>query len=252
MSGIDPAIVEAFWQARQHGAFYPPEWFGKLTMDQGYQLLFAISDRRVASGEKQIGWKVGLTAKAIQQQFGFHEPVFGCVFETKPSGYAFAPGELIVPGFENELCMRLRSDLSGPIGIDQARDAIDVIYPAMEIIETRGPLAEQIALALADNAQQKTNILGAPVPLPADPAAIDVSVSINGEPVATGRGAAVLDNPLNSIVWLAGKLPAFGRKLRAGDIVMTGSFTRQFPLKPGDRVETNFSGVGTVTVSMTS
>lgn len=251
MTGIDPATVEAFWQARQRGVFYPPAWFGKLTMDQGYQLLFAITDRRVASGEKQIGWKVGLTAKAIQQQFGFHEPVFGCVFETKPSGHEFAPADLISPGFENELCMHLRSDLSGPISIEQARDGVDIIYPAMEITETRGPLVEQIALGLADNAQQKTNILGAPIPLPADPAAIEVSVTINGEHVGTGNGAAVLDNPLNSIVWLAGKLSAFGRKLRAGDLVMTGSFTRQFPLQPGDLVVTTFSGIGSVTVSMT-
>jgi 2-keto-4-pentenoate hydratase len=51
---------------------------------------------------------------------------------------------------------------------------------------------------------------------------------------------------LQSIIWLAGKLAQFGRKLRAGDIVMTGSFVRQFPLTPGDRVRATFSGVGEV------
>jgi hypothetical protein len=38
-----------------------------------------------------------LTAPAIQKQFGFHEPVFGCVLESKPSGHVFAPGDLIAP-----------------------------------------------------------------------------------------------------------------------------------------------------------
>ena len=34
--------------------------------------------------------------------------------------------------------------------------------------------------------------------------------------------------------------------LKAGEIVMTGSFTRQFPIAPGDRIETVFSGLGSV------
>jgi 2-keto-4-pentenoate hydratase len=162
----------------------------------------------------------------------------------------FAQGDLIAPGFENELCMRLRVDLAGTVSLDQARAAIDVVYPSLEIIETRGPFTEQIALALADNAQQKTVILGAPSPLPADLAAVEACVSINGETVATGTGDAVLGNPLNSIVWLAGKLGAYGRGLKAGEIVMTGSFTRQFPIAAGDRIETVFSGLGSVHTSM--
>jgi 2-keto-4-pentenoate hydratase len=243
-------LIEAFWQARQQGVYFPPAYFGKLTIDQAYAIQLGLIDRRVAAGERQIGWKVGLTASAIQQQFGFHEPVFGCVLDSKPSGHVFAPGDLIAPGFENELCMRLRIDLAGTVSLDQARAAIDAVYPSLEIIETRGPFTEQIALALADNAQQKTVILGAPAPLPPDLTAIEARVSINGETVATGTGDAVLGNPLNSIVWLSAKLGAHSRALKAGDIVMTGSFTRQFPIVAGDRIETVFSGLGPVRTAM--
>jgi 2-keto-4-pentenoate hydratase len=204
-------LIEAFWEARQHGVYSAP---------------------------------------AIQQQFGFHEPVFGCVLDSKPSGHVFAPGELIAPGFENELCMRLGVDLSGAVSLEEAWAAIDVVYPSLEIIETRGPFTEQIALALADNAQQKTVILGAPAALPADLAAIEARVSINDALVATGTGDAVLGNPLKSIVWLAGKLGAYGRTLKAGEIVMTGSFTRQFPITAGDTIETLFSGLGAVRTAM--
>jgi 2-keto-4-pentenoate hydratase len=245
-------LIETFWQARQQGVYFPPDYFGKLAIDEAYAIQLGLIERRRAAGERQIGWKVGLTAPAIQQQFGFHEPVFGCVLETKPSGHVFAPGELIAPGFENELCMRLRVDLSGTVSLADARAAIDVVYPSLEIIETRGPFTEQIALALADNAQQKTVILGAPSALPADLTGIEARVSINGETVATGTGDAVLGNPLNSIVWLAGKLGAYGRTLKAGEIVMTGSFTRQFPISPGDRIETAFTGLGNVAISMSS
>jgi 2-keto-4-pentenoate hydratase len=252
MTATIDGLIDAFWLARQQGIYFPPAYFGKLSIDQAYRVQLGLIERRRTAGEHQIGWKVGLTSAAIQQQFGFHEPVFGCVLDSRQSGHVFASGELSAPGFENELCMRLLVDLSGTVSLDAARNAIDVVYPALEIIETRGPFTEQIALALADNAQQKTVILGAASALPADLTAIEVQVVINGQQVATGTGDAVLGNPLNSVVWLAGKLGAYGRTLKAGEIIMTGSFTRQFPLTAGDTVETTFSGLGAVATAMSA
>jgi hypothetical protein len=40
--------------------------------------------------------------------------------------------------------------------------AIDAVHPSCEI-ETRGDFVNQIGLALADNAQQRSVLLGAPV-----------------------------------------------------------------------------------------
>lgn len=250
MNLSDTALIDSFWEARGRGEFFPRAWFDKLTIDQAYRVQLGLIARRCAAGERQIGWKVGLTSKAIQQQFGFHEPVFGCILHSLPTGHVFAPSDLISPGFENELCMRLGRDLTGTISIDDARAAIDVVHPSLEIIETRGPFTEQIALALADNAQQKTVILGAPVKLPDILESIDARVLVNGLVVGTGTGDAVLGNPLNSVVWLAGKLGQYGCTLKAGEIIMTGSFTRQFPIASGDRIRTEFSGIGTVETAM--
>ena len=38
------------------------------------------------------------------------------------------------------------------------------------------------------------------------------------------------------VVWLAAKLAQYGRSLKAGEIIMSGSFTRQFPIHPGDTI----------------
>jgi 2-keto-4-pentenoate hydratase len=191
-----------------------------------------------------------VTAKPIQQQFGFHEPVFACILETQPSSHVFGATELINPGFETELCMRLGRGLEGSVTLAQVRAAVDVIHPAFEIIETRGDLVKQIALALADNGQQRSVVIGTPVPLA--PALqldqVEVRVQLNGDEVATGLGSAVLGHPLNSIRWLAEKLGQYGRALREGDIVMTGSFVRQFPLQAGDIAVAEFSGIGRVEV----
>ena len=105
---------------------------------------------------------------------------------------------------------------------------------------------------MADNAQQRSVILGAPVRLPPNMRLdeVEARVELNGQEVARGFGSAVLGNPLNSIAWLAGKLTQYGQRLRAGDIVMTGSFVRQFPLSPGDVAEADFSGLGRVEVGL--
>jgi 2-keto-4-pentenoate hydratase len=242
--------IEDFWLARTRGEFFPQTYFDRLTLDDAYRIQLALIDRRVASGERHIGWKVGLTAKVIQEQFGFHEPVFGCILETQPTGHVFGATELIHPGFETELCMRLGQGLEGEVTLDKVRAAVDVIHPSFEIIETRGDLAKQIPLALADNAQQRSVVIGAPVPLAPAMALerVTARVQLNGKEVATGLGSAVLGHPLNSIAWLAGKLGQYGRRLRPGDIIMTGSFVRQFPLCPGDVADADFSGIGRVEV----
>jgi 2-keto-4-pentenoate hydratase len=244
--------VEDFWTARGRGEFFPVAYADRLTLDEAYRIQLALIDRRVATGERQIGWKVGLTAKPIQQQFGFHEPVFACVLETKPNGHVFGATELINPGFETELCMRLGRGLEGVVSLEQVRDAVDVVYPSFEIIETRGDLVKQIALALADNGQQRSVVIGTPVKL--TPALqldqVEVRVQLNGHEVATGLGSAVLGHPLNSIRWLSEKLGQYGRRLQAGDIIMTGSFVRQFPLQAGDIAVAEFAGIGRVEVSI--
>ncbi len=48
--------------------------------------------------------------------------------------------------------------------MEEVRAAVAVVHPSFEIIETRGDPA-QIALMLADNAQQRSVILGEPVAL---------------------------------------------------------------------------------------
>jgi 2-keto-4-pentenoate hydratase len=241
--------VEEFWRARARAEYFPAAFADRLSLDEAYRIQLALIDRRVAAGERQIGWKVGLTAKAIQEQFGFHEPVFGCILQSFPTGHKL-PSDLIQPGFETELCMRFARPLVGRVTPQQVLDALEGIHPSFEIIETRGDLSRQIELALADNAQQHSVILGPPVP-PAPTLRLDqvtARVRLNGKDIVAGTGDAVLGNPLNSVVWLAQKLTEFGRGIRAGDVVMTGSFVRQFSLAPGDHAEAEFSGIGKVEV----
>ena len=245
------ATVDEFAAARARGEYFPKAWFDRLALDDAYRIQMALLERR---GARRIGWKVGLTSAAIQQQFQVHEPVFGCLLADGllASGHVFLRDELIEPGFENELCVVMGRDLASDASHADVAAAVARVHPAFEIIETRGDLTRQLALALADNAQQKAFVLGPAVERAALPAleTVGVSVRINGSAVATGDGSAVLGHPYNSVAWLAAKLAQFGERVKAGDYIMSGSFTRQFPLAQGDRIEAAFAGVGTVTASV--
>lgn len=243
--------IEEFWRDWQRDVHFPATWRNRLSLEDAYRIQLALVARRCTGGVTQAGWKVGLTAKAIQDQFDVHEPVFGCLLSEgrRLSGHVFRHGDLATPGFENEVCVVLGRDLpAGTLSIADVARAVDRCHPALEIVEKRGDLTGQLTLALADNAEQKAFVLGPGVPLAGDLdlSAIGVRVSINGAEVATGRGDAVLGHPLRSVAWLAGKLAAYGRRLEAGDHVMTGSFTRQFPVGRGDRVRTEFERLGAV------
>jgi 2-keto-4-pentenoate hydratase len=248
------AVVEEFAAARARGEFFPTAWFDRLALDDAYRIQLALIARGEGEGKRRIGWKIGLTATAIQRQFGVHEPVFGCLLAEGlvHSGHVFRHDSLIAPGFENELCLVLDRDLCEHPTHPEIAAAVGRVHPAFEITETRGDLTAQLALAMADNAQQKAFVVGPPVDRSALPelSAVQVRVEVNGAEVATATGDAVLGHPYNAVAWLAGKLAQFGERARAGDYIMSGSFTRQFPLSPGDRIEAAFDGIGRVAASV--
>src|SRR5256712_3585804 len=200
-------VMDEFWMERGRGVYFPPAWEDRLDLDDAYRIQLGRGAGRCAGGVTHVGWRVGLTAKPIQEQFRVHEPVFGCLLSEGrvESRRQFRYNDLIRPGFENEICVVLGRDLVGAkLGIDDVAGAVDRCHPALEIIETRGDLTAQLALALADNEQQKFFVLGPPMPLGADLdlSAIGVRVSVNGADVGAGRGDAVLGHPLRSVAWL--------------------------------------------------
>jgi len=222
-----------------------------LTLEEAYQIQFELAGLREADGEKLSGWKVGLTSKAMQEQQGVHEPCLGYLLQ---SGQVISPAQfqfddLISPGFENEICIRLKSALSGSgVSFDQALAAIGEVAPALEIIERRSDLGSGLALALAGNAQQRNYVTGPFVSINsvADLSKVEASVEVNGVVQETATGDKVLGHPVNSLIWLAEKLSEFDRDLDAGALVMSGSFTKQYLLNKGDMVRTNFEGIGVV------
>lgn len=239
--------------ALRNNELFPASWSKRFDLDEGYEVQFHLLQRRLAGGEELAGWKVGLTALAMQQQQGVHEP---CLGHLLASGHTLSPAQLdfealIDPGFENELCLRVGRQLGGDVTPEEALAAIEAVAPALEIVEKRGDFGGDLPLAIAGNAQQHSFVTGNLVPMAdgVDLAKVELTLEVNGEVREQATGAEVLGSPVNSVVWLAGALSSYGRQLEPGDLVMSGSFTKQYPVSQGDEVRASFSSFGTAQVS---
>jgi 2-keto-4-pentenoate hydratase len=247
---IDQAAADLHARIRR-GEHMPADWRGRLTMAQAYAVNLAILRRNVADGDAQAGWKVGLTAAAMRAQWNIPEPCFGVLMRSghRESGTRFAFDALIAPGIENELCLSIGERLAGPgVTAQRAARAIAWVAPALEVVEVRGDFSGDIALAMADNAQQKAFVTGKPTPWDPsfDLAATTVEVRFGDAVRDRAAGIEVMGGPLHSIAWLANKLAEFGLALEPGMKVMSGSFTRQYRVERGDAVVARFEPFGEV------
>lgn len=207
----------------------------------------------VARGDVVKGHKVGLASRAIQRQMGVDQPDFGhltaSMFHLEHA--PIPSGTFIQPRIEPEVAFVLGAPLTGPgVTIADAVRAIDHVLPSLEVVDSR--IADwKIGIfdTIADNASSGGVVLGS---RPRRVEDLDLrtmgcNLRINGELVATGAGGAVLGSPLNSLVWLANTLGPLGVSLEPGHVVLPGSMTAAFPIRPGDRVVAEMSGLGSVT-----
>lgn len=219
-----------------------------------YAIQQHIIGARLEAGERVVGWKLGLTSRAMQSQLGVDQPDYGPIL----TGYVVAEGqpvtaaELIAPRAEAEIAVILGRDLRGP-GVT-ALDALGAtagIAPAIEIIDSR--IADwkiRLADTIADLASSARVVLGGRlVPLgDLDLRLIGAVLEKNGEVVQTGAGAAALGNPAEAVAWAANTLGALGVTLEAGQFIMTGALHASVPAVAGDTFRAVFDRLGSVTV----
>src|SRR5882762_7761850 len=111
---IDQSVQE-IWESHQRGDFYPQAWRGKLNLIDAYRVQLGILDRKIAQGESQAGWKVGMMSKAMREMLGGNEPVFGYLLESArfQAPQIFSFDNLSSPMVEHEILITMGKDL-GP------------------------------------------------------------------------------------------------------------------------------------------
>lgn len=248
------AICDSIYRSHQAGDHFPDAWKGKLTVEEAYRVQLGLLAKRVAGGARQVGWKIGFTAEAPRQMFGADAPVFGYLLEEGrfPNGHTFALDTLGAAMVESEVLVTLASELKGPgCTAAQARAAVKEIAPAFEVITRRGDMRVDLSLGLVDNVMHTALVVGEGRPLTPqeDLGEVRAEAMVNGKLTESVLGKEAMDNPIDSLAWLANTLAPYGRSLEAGQIVLTGTFTKPPAANVGDRFETRFSGLGAVSAS---
>ena len=234
--------------------------FPGLTLDEAYAIQDALVAARVASGRRQIGWKIGLTSRAMQDALKIDTPDSGVLFDDMlfDSGALVPEGRFIQPRIEAEIAFVMGADLSAAPDRDEVMAATEAVAPALEILDTRilrrdpesGAL-RVVTDTIADNAANAGIVLGN---VRHAPDAFDLRwcgaiVTRDGVVEETGLGAGVLDDPAIGIIWLAERLATRGARIRAGEIVLTGSFIRPVEAPPGSAIAADFGPFGAVSIS---
>jgi 2-keto-4-pentenoate hydratase len=206
------------------------------------------------TGDKVIGYKAGLTNPAVQKRFNASAPVYGVLYAQMmlPDGAAVDAKFGARPLFEADMLVRVRD-----AGINQAKTPADVlkhidqVIPAIELpdLVVAAPPKLNGAAITAINVGARFFVTGAPIPVTPNSQIAEalrtMTVVVSGPEgeLDRGKGSDVLEHPLNAVVWLAQDLQRQGLKLRKGDLVSVGSFSKLMPPKAGQKIEVQYQGL---------
>jgi 2-oxo-hept-3-ene-1,7-dioate hydratase len=231
-----------------------------MTVEDGYAIQSEWVRLELADGRKVQGRKIGLTSRAMQQASQITEPDYAPLMDDMffATGSDIPFERFIAPRVEVELAFVLRSPLQGPgVTIFDVLRATDYVTPALEIIDarieqfdrdTRAP--RKVFDTIADFAANAGIVVGGS---PVKPEAVDLRwvaalLYKNAVIEETGVAAAVLNHPAIGVAWLANKIAPYGESLRAGDIILGGSFTRPTSVVRGDVLHADYGALGSISL----
>jgi len=205
---------------------------------RGMEKQLATRRARIAAGEKPIGWKVGLGAPPAMERLKIKAPLVGFMMEKSlvENGATVSLAGWTKPVAEPEVAVHMGKDLPG--GADRAATiaAIAGIGPAIELADLNPP-PDDVEAALAGNIFHRHVILGA-----CDTSRAGAKLDgLTGHVFRRGALAAKQDNVeqligemIGIVAHVAGTLAAYGEKLSAGDVIITGSITPPIMLEADD------------------
>jgi 2-oxo-hept-3-ene-1,7-dioate hydratase len=253
------ALLEAEQTGQQCGLLslrYPG-----MTLDDAYAVQKALVAQKLAQGRHKIGWKIGLTSRAMQQALNITTPDSGVLLDDMAfeDGATVLAGRFIQPRVEAEIAFVMKAPLAGA---DCTREnvlaAVDYVTPSLEILDTRilraDPATGQARIitdTISDNAANAGIVLGKARHAVGvhDLRWVGAIVSRDDVVEETGLGAGVLNDPVTSVLWLARRMAEYGQEIEAGDIVLSGSFIRPIECPSGASIHADFGDFGTVDIS---
>src|SRR6476469_9904369 len=198
---------------------------------RGMQAQLAARRKRLDAGDQPLGWKVGFGAPAMLQLLNISAPLVGFLTRNArvQSGGSVSFAGWSKPVLEPEIAVHIGRDVPADADGETATAAIAGISPAFEIVDLTAPPQDPERI-LSDNIYQRHVVLG-------------------------GESARTTDPQANTGEWIgivrhvADVLAAFGERLRAGEIIITGSVVPPLAIEPDeDAIAFEVDPIGGITV----
>jgi 2-keto-4-pentenoate hydratase len=220
---------------------------------RGMAAQLATRRARIAAGEKPLGWKVGMGAPASMQKLGLQAPLLGFLMQRAllPPGSTISLNDYSKPVMEPEMAVRMARDLAAGSTAADAAAAIKEIAPAIEIADLDpAPTPDNLDRVLADDIFQRH------VAVAAAARGGSATSGLTSRLIRRGAEAARSDDPealtgklLDIVAHVANVVAAFGERLSAGDIIITGSITPPVMIEADEtEIAHAIDPIGTVSV----
>ena len=205
-----------------------------------------------------VGYKVGLTSATMQAFCGIDHPIAGVVLASRVfrSGMTVRRPDFGRLGLEFEIAVRIRSDVpvtGTPVTAEMIAPHIDGVCAAIELVDDRSADYTNLDVLslVADNSWNGGIVLSEFATKWPDLERVLGRATRDGVAIGEGHGRDILGHPFNSAAWLATQLASRGAKLKAGQVVMTGSVMKTvFPTEAAT-YRFDLEGLGFVEVHVT-
>jgi len=220
-----------------------------LSVEDAYAIQSEAFARRLERGEQMVGIKMGLTSKAKMIQVGVDEVIWGRLSDAMriDDGGELFLSRYVHPRVEPEIAFLMGSELGGRVSGIEAMAAVAGVAPAAEIIDSR---FENFSFTLpdvvADNSSSSGFLIGR-WNNPATPIQnLGMVLECNGRPAQIGSSAAILGDPVRSLVEASRMVGEAGLFLREGWVVLAGGATAAVPLESGSSYRVVVEDLGSV------
>ncbi|HXV96632.1 MAG TPA: fumarylacetoacetate hydrolase family protein [Gaiellaceae bacterium] len=220
---------------------------------RGLEAQLELRRRRLAEGDRPVGWKVAFGAPQAMELLGLDAPLVGFLTSralVDPSGsYSIAGWRK--PALEAEIAVHIGHDLGAGASREDTEAAIVGLGPAIELADLDRPL-DDLEAVLAENIFQRGVILGPPDSGRAGGRVEGIrarTVCDGVELGSTGDPTALTGELVGVIAHVAELLTAFGETLRAGEVVIAGAVLPHVWPEPGQHVEVEIEPLGRLEIS---
>ena len=204
---------------------------------------------------RRIGFKVGLTSKAVQESLGASSPVRGVLLSQMMlnDGARVSAGFGARPIWEPDLVVVVKdAEINSAKSLLEVAQHLSEVVAFIELPDRIVAESERVDgnLITAINTSARLGVLGQRTKIRATPEFIDAlgkmkvtATDQTGAELASATGDALLGHPLNPVLWLLKDLAAIGEELKPGDIISLGSFARPQQPQAGQTITVRYDGL---------